>query len=91
MRTMHLQKHRICHFVDSHAYNMVENTHSSWLLCLVDLMVGSAQYEVKCKVFVNRAAKVGRENCSLQWSLFFLTPGPESNGGYYRLVPHFSE
>ncbi len=33
--------------VDSHAYNMVENTHSSWLLCLVDLMVGSAQYEVK--------------------------------------------
>ena len=33
-------------WVDSHAYNIVENTHSSWLLALVDMLLGKAVYEV---------------------------------------------
>ena len=33
-------------WVDSHAYNIVENTHSSWLLSLVDALLGKAVYEV---------------------------------------------
>ena len=33
-------------WVDSHAYNIVENTHSSWLLALVDMLLGESVYEV---------------------------------------------
>lgn len=33
-------------WVDSQAYNIVENTHSSWLLSLVDVLLGKAVYEV---------------------------------------------
>lgn len=33
-------------WVDSHAYNIVENTHSSWLLALVDMLIGKSVYEV---------------------------------------------
>lgn len=33
-------------WVDSHAYNIVENCHSSWLLSLVDYLIGASVYEV---------------------------------------------
>ena len=33
-------------WVDSHAYNIVENTHSSWLLALVDMLLDKSVYEV---------------------------------------------
>ena len=36
----------ISFWVDSHAYNIVENTHSIWLMSLVDYLVGTAVYEV---------------------------------------------
>lgn len=36
----------ISFWVDSQAYNIVENTHSSWLLSLVDVLLGKAVYEV---------------------------------------------
>ena len=31
-------------WVDSKAYNFVENTHQIWLLSLVDLIIGSREY-----------------------------------------------
>ena len=31
-------------WVDSRAYNMVENIHQFWLLCLVDLIIGKIEY-----------------------------------------------
>ena len=34
-------------WVDSHAYNIVENTHSIWITTLIDYLVGGAEYEVK--------------------------------------------
>ena len=33
-------------WVDSHAYNIVENTHSVWITTLIDYLVGKAEYEV---------------------------------------------
>jgi len=33
-------------WVDSHAYNIVENTHSIWITTLIDCLVGQAEYEV---------------------------------------------
>lgn len=33
-------------WVDSHAYNIVENTHSIWITCLIDYVIGRAEYEV---------------------------------------------
>ena len=33
-------------WVDSHAYNIVENTHSIWITTLIDYLVGRAEYEV---------------------------------------------
>lgn len=34
-------------WVDSHAYNIVENCHSIWITSLIDYLVGKAEYEVK--------------------------------------------
>jgi len=34
-------------WVDSHAYNIVENMHSIWITSLIDCLVGKAVYEVK--------------------------------------------
>jgi D-sedoheptulose 7-phosphate isomerase len=34
-------------WVDSHAYNIVENIHAIWITALVDHLVGKAEYEVK--------------------------------------------
>ena len=34
-------------WVDSHAYNIVENIHSIWITTLIDYLVGKAEYEVK--------------------------------------------
>lgn len=34
-------------FVDSRAYNLVELTHQFWLLALVDLIIGKAEYPAK--------------------------------------------
>ena len=31
-------------WVDSHAYNVVEMTHQIWLLAIVDMIIGSAEY-----------------------------------------------
>lgn len=36
-------------WVNSHAYNIVENTHSIWLTALVDSLVGTPIYEVSNK------------------------------------------
>ena len=36
----------ISFWVDSHAYNIVENTHSIWLTTLVDFVIGKSVYEV---------------------------------------------
>lgn len=33
-------------WVDSNAYNIVENVHSTWLLSLCDYIIGKAEYEV---------------------------------------------
>ena len=33
-------------WVDSKAYNFVENTHQAWLLCIVDMIIGKAEYGV---------------------------------------------
>jgi D-sedoheptulose 7-phosphate isomerase len=33
-------------WVDSHAYNIVENTHSIWITTLIDYVIGRAEYEV---------------------------------------------
>ena len=38
------QKGEINFWVDSQAYNIVENTHQIWLLMLCDLIVGKAEY-----------------------------------------------
>ncbi|MCP5053999.1 MAG: SIS domain-containing protein, partial [bacterium] len=34
-------------WVDSSAYNIVENTHSIWLMTVCDLIIGKAEYSVK--------------------------------------------
>lgn len=34
-------------WVDSHAYNIVENCHAIWITSLIDSLVGKAEYEVK--------------------------------------------
>lgn len=31
-------------WVDSCAYNIVENTHQIWLLCIIDMIIGKAEY-----------------------------------------------
>ncbi|MCP4672276.1 MAG: hypothetical protein GY857_13325 [Desulfobacula sp.] len=33
-------------WVDSKAYNIIENTHSIWLLSVCDLLIGKAEYSV---------------------------------------------
>ena len=31
-------------WVDSKAYNIVENTHQIWLLCIIDMIIGKSEY-----------------------------------------------
>ena len=31
-------------WVDSKAYNIVENTHQVWLLCIIDMIIGKSEY-----------------------------------------------
>jgi D-sedoheptulose 7-phosphate isomerase len=33
-------------WVDSRAYNVIENIHSIWMMCVVDMLVGQAEYTV---------------------------------------------
>ena len=33
-------------WVDSSAYNIIENTHQIWLLTVCDLLIGKAEYKV---------------------------------------------
>lgn len=34
-------------WVDSKAYNVIENIHSMWMMCVVDMLVGRAEYSVQ--------------------------------------------
>ena len=44
----HLKKFGDVNFwVDSKAYNIIENTHSIWITTVVDMLLGKAEYPVK--------------------------------------------